>query len=97
MTPIPQARGKSWRAGRSVGWKDACFVQSAWGRVRHLHRPCYRWPRKGALTTANGLDDGSKYSPDGRYIYFRTHGQDADLALDARRQRAGAGYLWRNQ
>ena len=46
------------------------------------------------LTTAKGLDDGPEYSPDGKTIYFNSDrtGTDADLADEARRQRAGAGH-----
>lgn len=55
---------------------DGEYLVYTAGRDIAEHLDIYKIPRKGGkeirLTDAPGLDDGSEYSPDGKYIYFNS-------------------------
>ena len=67
-------------AGRPTGrrWRTV----PAQRRVRHLHDCRRRAAKRERLTTAQGLDDGPDYSPDGKHIYFNS-------------ERTGTMKIWR--
>ena len=78
-------KGPSYLHGWSPDGSDLIFTGQ-----RNNEFDIYKVPSNGgkeiALTTVKGLDDGSEYTPDGKYIYFnsQSYRNNANMAHETR-------------